>query len=277
MVGPQSPPLRIDVVAPLAILVAVLAGPDARADEALCLDGPHETVWAAAALSGDEIGLVDGRRLRLSGVEVPRPLARPADPARERAAADLDRRARAALADRIEGRELAWLDLGDDRWGRRRGHLVDTETGHWLEGDLVAEGHLRVAPTPDDGICTRALLDREARARDQRRGLWGEAISAPRPADSGLLGDVGDVVVVVGDVRSIGRSHGRTWLNFGDDIARDFSVVMNDNDRGRFERAGIAIDRLRGRRVVVRGVVVRRGDAPRMTIDDPAALEPTKR
>lgn len=266
-----------DALAAALLVVTVLTTSSTRADETLCLDGPRETVWTEAASAGDELILLDGRRLVLSGVEVPRPLSTLADPAATRAASIRAETSRRALAARTEGRELSLLDVGEDRWGRRRGHLVDTETGHWLEGDLVAEGHLRVTPTPDDAVCTRALLDREAPARAARRGLWGEPATSLRPADRTLLAVVGDVAVAEGDVRSIGRSNGRTWLNFGDDIARDFAVVMNDNDRSRFERAGIALDRLRGRRVVIRGVVLRRGDAPRMAIDDPAALEPTKR
>ncbi len=275
MVGSKLSPRALAALAP-PIAALVLALP-ARADETLCLDGPSESVWVESVASGEEVRLVDGRRLRLSGVEVPRSLAARADPRAARAVALRAETSRRALADRAEGRELSLLDLGEDRWGRRRGHLVDTESGQWLEGDLVAEGHLRVDPTPDDAVCTRALLDREAVARAARRGLWDEEASRLRPADRTLLAVVGDVAVAVGDVTSIGRSHGRTWLNFGGDITRDFAVVMNDNDRSRFERAGIALDRLRGRRVVVRGVVLRRGDAPRMAIDDPAALEPAKR
>ncbi|NLH79984.1 MAG: thermonuclease family protein, partial [Phyllobacteriaceae bacterium] len=185
--------------------------------------------------------------------------------------------ARAALADRIEGRELSLLDLGEDRRGRRLGHLVDTETGHWLNGDLVAEGRLRVAPRHDDPVCVAALFRRETAARNERRGLWATTIDAVRPADRTLAARVGDVVVAEGTVRSIGRSGGRTWLNFGDDIVRDFAVVMNDNDRTRFERAGLAPDRLKGFRVRVRGVVSRRGEAPRMSVDDPTAIEPVER
>ncbi|MCE1235354.1 MAG: hypothetical protein LWW93_03245 [Hyphomicrobiales bacterium] len=257
--------------------VALLAPAAAVASEALCLDGPRETVWAETAVSGDELRLLDGRRLRLADVEVPPPSLTHLDPdarAVEAAAAEAARR---ALTDRIEGRELSLLDLGEDRWGRRVGHLVDTETGHWIEGDLAAEGVLRVAPRRDDAICVAALLLRETAARTGRRGLWGEAVHAVRPADRRLAERVGDTVVAEGVVRSIGRSGGRTWLNFGEDIVRDFAVVMNDKDRVRFERAGLSIDRLRGRSVRVRGVVQRRGEAPRMAIDDPASIEPVER
>jgi len=252
-------------------------GAGARADEALCLDGPREIVWAAAVERGDELLLVDGRRVRLADVEVPPPSLADRSPAAGAEATAIAAAAAAALADRVEGRELSLLDLGEDRRGRRRGHLVDTETGHWLNGDLVADGRVRVVPASDDAVCIAALRRREARARSARAGLWATAVAGVRPADRSLVARVGDVVVAEGVVRSIGRSGGKTWLNFGDDILRDFAVVMNDNDRIRVERAGLAPDRLRGRLVRVRGVVSRRGEAPRMAVDDPTAIEPVER
>lgn len=259
--------------------LALLALPSAtRADdETLCLDGPRETVRVAAAEAGDELRLADGRRIRLAGVEAAlasladrRPQAR-LDAARD---AEADR---AALAERTVGRAFEFLDLGEDRWGRRLGHLVDTESGHWLEGDLVGEGRLRMRPSRDDPVCAAALLAREAPARAARRGLWGRPETETLPADRSLIARVGDIVVAEGVVRSIGRSNGRTWLNFGDDILRDFAVVMDDKNRGRFERAGRAWDRWKGRRLRIRGLVQRRGEAPRMAIDDPVAIEPVER
>lgn len=255
----------------------LLASVAASASESLCLDGPREIVWAETAVSGDELRLLDGRRLRLADVESPPPSLTSRGPAVRAVEARLAEVARRSLAERVEGRELSLLDLGEDRWGRRLGHLVDTETGHWLQGDLVAEGVLRVAPRRDDAICVAALLLREATARAGRLGLWGDAVHAVRPADRRLVERVGDTVVAEGVVRSIGRSGGRTWLNFGEDILRDFAVVMDDKDRVRFEQAGLSLDRLRGRTVRVRGVVQRRGEAPRMAIDDPATIEPVER
>lgn len=260
----------------VCLIGTILLASPALADEGLCLDGPSETVRVAGVAGADEIVLDDGRRVRLAGVEAPVSLA-DSGPMARATGARVDEAARRGLARRSVDRDFRLLDLGEDRWGRRRGHLVDTDTGHWLEGDLVGDGRLRVAPERDDPVCAAALLAREADARGTGRGLWAEPLFAVRPADRTLLARVGDVVVAEGVVRSIGRSRGRTWLNFGDDIARDFAVVMNDNDRVRFERAGLVWNDLRGRRVRVRGVVSRRGEGPRMTIDDPAALAPVER
>lgn len=255
-----------------AALALASAGPT-RADEALCLDGPREPVRAAAVLAGDEIRLADGRILRFAGAEAPRAPLSDTRPATRATALRLASEATAALAARVEGRDLEVLEIGEDRWGRRLGHLVDISAGQWIDGDLVSDGRLRTMPIAGDGTCAAALLAREEAPRAAGRGLWGEPLFAVRPADHALVERVGDVVVVEGTVRSVGRSRGRTWLNFGEDIARDFAVVMNDNDRSRFERAGLVLDDLKGRRVRVRGLVGRRAEAPRMAIDDPMAIE----
>lgn len=258
----------------LAAAAVFLAFPKAAgADEALCLDGPQEPVGAATAIAGDEIRLADGRVLRFAGAEAPRPPLSDTRPETRVAARRLAAEATAALAARVEGRDLAFLEIGEDRWGRRLGHLVDISAGQWIDGDLVSDGRLRAMPIAGDGTCAAALLVREDAARAAGRGLWGEPLFAVRPADHALVERVGDVVVVEGTVRSVGRSRGRTWLNFGEDIARDFAVVMNDNDRSRFEHAGLVLDDLKGRRVRVRGLVGRRAEAPRMAIDDPMAIE----
>jgi endonuclease YncB( thermonuclease family) len=262
----------------LATAIGIVALSDvAAADEALCLDGPREAIVAATVLSGDEIRLADGRTLRFAGAEAPRPPLSDTRPAARAAALRLAAEATAALAARIEGRDLEFLDVGEDRWGRRLGHLVDISGGQWIDGDLVGDGRLRAMPIAGDGTCSAALLVREAAARDAGRGLWREPLFAVRPADHALIERVGDLVVAEGIVRSVGRSRGRTWLNFGEDISRDFAVVMNDNDRSRFERAGFVLDDLKGRRVRVRGLLGRRAEAPRMAIDDPLAIERLER
>ncbi len=262
--------------APTAFVAAAIAlasaGP-AGADEALCLDGPREPVVAARVLAGDEIRLADGHVLRFAGAEAPRPPLSDTRPAARAVALRLAAEATAALGKRIAGRDLELLEIGEDRWGRRLGHLVDISSGHWIDGDLVSDGRLRAMPIAGDGTCAAALLVREDAARTAGRGLWGEPLFAVRPADHALVERVGDVVVVEGTVRSVGRSRGRTWLNFGEDIARDFAVVMNDNDRSRFARAGLVLDDLKGHRIRVRGLVGRRAEAPRMAIDDPMAIE----
>ncbi|TBW40401.1 thermonuclease family protein [Siculibacillus lacustris] len=250
--------------------------PAARAEP--CVVGTIEPVWVDHTPSGDEVVLVDGRRVRLASVEAPRPPLTPpgaggaAGPSVAAIAAAVTG-ARAALAEAVEGREIGLIDLGEDRHGRRRGHLLDEAEGRWIEADLVAAGWLRVVPGRDDRPCAAALLGPEGEAIAARRGAWGAAFFAVRAADdTDLAAIVGSYAVVEGRVVSIGHSGGRTFLNFGPDFRRDFAVVLNDKDLERLKVRGFDAASARGRRVRVRGVVDGRG-APRITVEVPEEIE----
>lgn len=243
------------------------------AAETDCASAEGEPVWVERVVGGDEMVLTDGRRLRLDAVEVPRPplVAGPGDAARE--AGEVATAARETLADKVEGREISFHETGVDRHRRRLGHLYDTETGQWIEADLVAAGRLRVVPTRANRACAARLLAREGEARAARRGLWASASFAVVPATAAdLARRVGQWTVVEGRVTSVGRSGGRVWLNFGDDFRRDFAVVMDDKDLDRFRGAGFDAVAARGWTVRVRGVVFL-DNGPRIAVDVPEAIE----
>ena len=254
------------------VLVGLLAGPAPARAQSDCASAEGEPVWAERVVRGDEIVLLDGRRLRLAAVEVPRPAlsARHPTPGRSAAAA-----ARAALAERVEGREIAFTEIAIDRHGRRLGHLYDTEAGQWIEAALVEAGHLRVVPTAATRTCAARLLEAEARARQTRRGFWAlDGFSVAATAD--LAGRVGEWVVAEGRVISVGRSGRRIWLNFGEDFRRDFAVVMDDKDLEGFRAAGFDPLAATGWTVRVRGSVFFQ-DGPRMAIEVPERIERVRR
>ena len=252
-----------------AAAIAAIVAP-ARADPR-CAGPEGEPVWAERVVSGDEMVLVDGRRLRLAEVAAPRPpLGVSGEAVGAAAAAEA---ARVALADRVEGREIAFTETGVDRHGRSLGHLYDTVAGQWIEAELVAAGHLRVVPTRTGRACAAALLPAERSAVVARRGAWASPVFAVMPATAvELAARVGRWTVVEGRVRSIGRSGGHTWLNFGEDFRRDFAVVIDDKDLDGLRAAGFDATAMRGRDVRVRGVIVHRG-GPRIAVEVPENIE----
>lgn len=250
-------------------LLAAIAPARAQVD---CARAEGEPVWAERVVRGDEIVLIDGRRLRLAAVEAPRAPLSGRPTAVRRAATDA---ARDALAERVEGREVAFSEIATDRHGRRVGHLYDTEAGQWIEAALVEAGHLRVVPTAATRACAARLLEAEAGARQARRGLWavdGFAVAAA----TDLAGRIGDWVVAEGRVISVGRSGRRIWLNFGEDFRRDFAVVMDDKDLERFRAAGFDALAATGWTVRMRGSVYFQ-DGPRMAIEVPERIERVRR
>ncbi len=248
----------------------------AMAAETPCASAEGEPVWAERVVAGDEIVLVDGRRVRLAGVEAPKPPLGLAGAAATEAVAVAEA-ARIALADRVEGREIALTEIGVDRHGRRLGHLYDIEAGQWIEAELVAAGHLRVISVQGPRPCIAALSTVERRAIGTGRGLWGSAAFAVATATAtDLIPRIGRWTVVEGRVRSVGRSGGHIWLNFGEDFRRDFAVVMKDKDLDGFRAAGFDAMAARGWWVRVRGVVVHRG-GPRIAVEIPGDIERVKR
>jgi endonuclease YncB( thermonuclease family) len=258
-----------------AVSVGLLAGTLPVRAQSDCASAAGEPVWAERVVRGDEIVLVDGRRLRLAAAEAPRPPLSERHAAARRAAAEAARAARDALAERVEGREIAFTEVAIDRHGRRLGHLYDTDAGQWIDAALVEAGHLRVVPTAATRACAARLLEAEARARQARRGIWsvdGLAVAAT----SDLAGRIGDWVVAEGRVISVGRAGRRIWLNFGEDFRRDFAVVMDDKDLERFRAAGFDALAATGWTVRVRGAVVFQ-DGPRMMIEGPERIERVSR
>jgi len=117
---------------------------------------------AARALSGDAFLLADGRAVRLTGVSGP--LA--GDPYRPEAQAALD-----AL---VAGREVELLSGGArrDAYGRILAHARRTGDGRWIQGALLDQGAVRVRTWADNRALAPEMLEREARARRRKAGLW---------------------------------------------------------------------------------------------------------
>jgi endonuclease YncB( thermonuclease family) len=224
-----------------------------------CRVASPESVFVETIVASDEVLLSDGRRVRLAGVEPARAPLGPGAADTARAAARLEAAGRRLLDRLSEAEELAFHDFGEDRHGRRVGHLVATGSGQDIASALVAAGLLRVAHLGAPATCTRARLSLEAEARAARAGLWGDPrLGLRRANDPSLVEMVGASVVVEGRVKSVGHSGARTWLNFGDDFRRDFAVALDDKTREALAGRGIAADGLRGRGLRVRGILVLR-------------------
>jgi hypothetical protein len=135
------------------------------------------------------------------------------------------------------------------------------ESPYTLDEWLVDRGQARVAPglfSPEPpAACLRFLLGREDLARRAGRGTWEDAATAIRPADDpqAILAEVGRFALVEGMVASVGERKRVTYLNFGTEWTRDFTVTILNNSRTRLARAGLVLADLKGKRIRVRGLV----------------------
>lgn len=134
--------------------------------------GEHGRV--VRVLDGDALVLDTGQSVRLVGIEAP------AAPYRNREGEPGYEAAKRMLEDMALGREveLRYGGLTRDRYDRALAHIVTTDAlgpRLWLNAEMVKKGGARVRVYPDTAAANAPLLAMEAKARDEKLGLWKES------------------------------------------------------------------------------------------------------
>ncbi|MFG1346213.1 hypothetical protein V5F59_15065 [Xanthobacter autotrophicus DSM 431] len=237
-----------------------------------------------------ELLLADGSRLAPEGIVLPTRLA--TDPAIPAAAA-------VAAAAALEGHAVRLAAPRSDRHGRLSGAaLLGPADGSGGAGDdlgedlvtaLLRAGAGYARPGTADGSCAAAHRAAEAEARQEKRGIWAVAGTVAEATDeAGLNAHTGLFVVAEGQVRDVGVTRERVYLNFGARWRQDFTVIIQREDFATILGDSLDPAALRGTRVRVRGVVRadggpailarRAGEIERLDGMDPsAALPPPRR
>jgi endonuclease YncB( thermonuclease family) len=270
--------------------VAVLAAALAAQYAVLCADAGAQEPGAQAAVCGGEVLargtakqitdgrtflLDDGREVRLAGIEVPA-LSQQADAASDGVAA------RDALAALLAGAEvvLKRAEIQTDRYGRLVAYAYVTHGGveRLAQAQLLEHGLARVAPRVGSHACAVELLGRERAARQAKLGLWAnsyyDVLGADKPAD--VLAQRGRFALVEGKVVSVRESGATIYVNFGRRWTEDFTVTIAKRNERRFAAAGLALRRLAGKRVRIRGWIEERG-GPWIEAAQPEQIELSER
>lgn len=198
----------------------------------------------AKVVDGDTLRLVDGRSVRLIGINAPERArdGRAAEPFAEAATRRLQ-----ALVAASDGR--IGLKVGArarDHYGRTLAHAYDGG-GRNLEAQLLAEGlGYRVAFEPASGleVCQR---EAEKAARQRHAGLWQQA-KVLDPFD--VRG--GGFALIRGRVEKVQRNRGGLWLEL------DGPLVLRVEPKLLRHFDVAALQGLAGRRVEARGWVIDR-------------------
>lgn len=254
-------------------LVGLLAKP-ALAEAPRCeLElGPVRAV--VRVLDGETLALDDGSQVRLIGALAPRAL----DAGADEGTWPLAEAAKSALEELSLGRsvELGFAGRRTDRYGRMMAQVfVRTDDKRlWLQGEMLRQGHARAYALPGSSDCLDDLVAAEKQAREARLGLWGHASYQIRPANRHweLLRFRSTYQLVEGEVLATADVRGRIYLNFGEDWRQDFTITVQPSNRRQFAEAGMDLLALKGRRVLVRGWIERRG-GPLIEVYHPAQLE----
>jgi endonuclease YncB( thermonuclease family) len=233
-----------------------------------CADRAGEPVSVSEVLVADLIRLADGRVVRLAGIDAPRG---PIDSAAADVLASTGRDRAAQLA--AGGGLRLVVDLAEaDRHGRLRGEIL-LRDGRSLNAALLEEGWARVHPLREETVCLEPLFAAERTARKMQRGIWaGHEYAIWQADDASLQRQNGLYGLVEGRVVSVGARSRFTFMDFGRDWGRDFSVMLTASVAADLAKAATPVASLVHHRVRVRGVIeVRSG--PLMRVDSPAQIE----
>ncbi|MBI5682227.1 MAG: thermonuclease family protein [Deltaproteobacteria bacterium] len=164
------------------------------------------------------------------------------------------------------GRILAWVYTG--------GSLVNAV--------LVKEGYARVFIISPCGIEKKEEFERyEREAIKGKIGIW--SVDKKFAKDSKVISAIdaskyiGKVISVKGRVVGIFNTDKATFLNFGNDYKKDFTVVIFRKDKVKFNRNGItSFDLYKNKEIVVTGKI-QEYNGPEIIVDNPSQIEVIKR
>ncbi|UYP30037.1 thermonuclease family protein [Pseudomonas sp. Z8(2022)] len=195
-------------------------------------------------VDGDTVRLVDGRSIRLIGINTPElgRKGRSDEPYAVQA-----RRRLQALVDASDGRVgLLYGKQRKDRYGRTLAHLYDRQ-GRNLEAQLLGEGlGFMVVVAPNSALVS-CHVQAERQARSQRLGLWRSA----QVKSAGQLSG-GGFALLGGRITGVQRNRGGLWIDLdGGRVLRVAPEMLDEFDVH-------ALQKLKGRRVEARGWVIDR-------------------
>lgn len=232
----------------LFILVLLSGCGDGAALDRLAAAGKGRVTEVSA---GDLVVLDDGEAVKLAGLAS----FRRGDPYAQEA--------RAALEGLVLGKEVELLSGGAlrDPFERRVAHLRLVKGRRWVQGEMLEAGAGRVRTFSDQRALAAQMLEREAKARGARRGLWAlKAYEVRLPWE-----DARGFAVIEGKVTAV-RPVGEGYeLDM-----QGVTLEIPGRAAGDFLAAGKAAPTLAGQLVRVRGTVRYAGG---MRLDHPEAIE----
>jgi hypothetical protein len=163
---------------------------------------------------------------------------------------------------------LTWQEPSADRHGRQGGQAW-TADGTWLQERWLAAGLGCVDAGGLTPETAQALLRAEALARSDRLGLWRDDPVEPAAR---LASAPAGFTLVRGRVHAIAVRAREAYVNFADDWRTDFSLRAERAALRGFRRAGMDLEQLPGRDVVVRGWLYE-ANGPMIDLLQPLQLE----
>lgn len=193
----------------LAVLCLTIL-PLARAAAETCPDKGAREVQVADVEARLELRLIDGRLLRLAGIDPPG--STPEQP-------DLGDTEVATWGAEVRGKAIGVRLLSDrpDRWGRLPAFVFRAGDGPGgLATRLIAAGAARYLAEPLAAACRDLFLAAEVKARGEKLGLWRDPYYAVLGVDdwAAFREKAGTIVVAEAVLASVDTNSFRTTLRF---------------------------------------------------------------
>lgn len=144
--------------------------------------------------------------------------------------------------------------------------------GEWLQHILVERGTAFVFPRGDHISGIEALYAAEDEARQNSLGIWqtNRILSVKNGTDNKDI-RTGWFQVIRGTVLNAARVRRQTFLNFGENWRKDFTVEIPASARQAFKKAGVDPMSFQSQFVEVRGWVTWKG-GPHIMVEGPGQI-----
>ncbi|OGI40907.1 MAG: hypothetical protein A2V91_01310 [Candidatus Muproteobacteria bacterium RBG_16_64_10] len=229
---------------------------------------PAEVVQVRHAIDGDSLMLMDGRQVRLIGVNTPE--IHPSSDKRHAVTPQpLAREAQRFTAARVDGKTvtLHFETERTDRYQRLLAH-VTLPDGTRLEEALLREGLGWMVAIPPNVAELARLQTAEDGGRGARRGVWGRPEYQPVAAERLTTKDAG-FLLLTGTVRGVKQSSYAFYF----ELAPRVSLLVPRTEWNRYFASLYARPQtLVGRRIVARGWASAHDGRLRLRVAHPAML-----
>lgn len=200
---------------------------------------------------GITLGLANGSQIRLHQIDIPDHF-RP-DPG------PLAAQAKAVMNEKFQNSKIRILSkVGQrapvkNRLDQFVAH-IENQDDIWAQALLISNGLARVIPDPELPLTTSYLIELEAQARAEKIGLWGNPLYQIHTPET-VQESAWHMQIIEGVVKKVATIKNNTYLNFGDDWRKDFTIQINAALRRQYSQDGISLEAFQGQKVQVRGYV----------------------
>ncbi len=196
------------------------------------------------------VQLQDGRIVQLAGIDIP-----DNDPVRP---GPLASQAFDELQRLLMNKQATLYQTKNEGEGRRNrmghylGHLETHDGKFWVQGFLLKNGLARIQPGQENIEMATHMLALENEAIKHKRGLWATdkfGVLTTETAESAMNG----WAIVEGKITKTGMANNVSFLNFGEDWRKDFTIGLEGEVRRQMAKRGLDAMALVGKNIRVRG------------------------